>query len=122
MKRFIIFTCLALLFMSCQDREKQSSSGKDWDLPSTPIFSNSSYWAVVSEPYLKVYLYRENKEELVTTCRRGDILEVKERHFSQDNEEIWLKVVYKQDEGWVSSRSLMLFDNQEQAETASAGL
>lgn len=120
--KYLIAVFMLILLTSCTERKKEASIYKEWDLPSTPIFSNSSYWAVVSDPYLKVYRYRDNKEDLVTTCRRGDILEVLERHFGQDDEDIWLKVLYKEEQGWVSGSSLMLFDNQEQAETACAGL
>jgi len=120
--KYLLPLFVLLLLTSCLERKEEASDSKEWDLPSTPIFSNSSYWAVVADPYLKVFRYRDNKEDLITTCRRGDILEVKERHFGNNNEDIWLKVLYKDEEGWVSGSSLMLFDNQEQAETASAGL
>lgn len=120
--KYLLPVFALLMLSSCLERKEEASATKEWDLPSTPIFSNSSYWAVVSDPYLKVYRYRDNKENLVTTCRRGDILEVRERHFGQNDEDIWLKVIYREEQGWVSASSLMLFDNQEQAETASAGL
>jgi len=107
-----------LLFISCQKDSGQQGNASI-NLPATPIFSTESYWGVVSEPYLKIFQYMTNREDIVTTCRKGDILEITQRKLD-DQGTIWLQVKFKDQEGWVTSDRIMLFDNKEQALVASS--
>jgi len=64
---FLILGILLTAFLSC-NAENNIDKQDYIVLPATPKFSNSSYWGVISEPYLKLYKEKNNKEDIVTTA------------------------------------------------------
>lgn len=119
----IIITLFILL--SCKDREiaqQDRSSETNWELAPTPLFSDELRYAVVMEPYAKILGVIDHADQLVLTCRRGDVLEVHQRKYDEDLEHLWLQVKLGDSSGWIPEQQVLLFNNREQAETASKEL
>lgn len=111
-----------LLFFSCGDKADSNAAEtvqEHLTLSPTPIFSDSIRYAVVTEPYAKLLEGIEEAHRLVLTCRRGDVLEVHKRQYNEELNQLWLQVSYQDRSGWIPEAHILLFDNREQAETAS---
>jgi uncharacterized lipoprotein YajG len=88
-------------------------------LPSTPILSNYQSWAVVTDSYLRVTSERSRNSSVVATLRKGDILEIISSQLDNEGSLLWFEVMNDDIRGWVYGTSIKMFENREQAETAS---
>lgn len=88
-------------------------------LPATPILSNDQSWAVVTDSYLRVTEERDKNSSVVATLRRGYILEILSSQLDDEGTLLWYEVSDKKIVGWVHGTSIKMFENRQQAETAS---
>ncbi|MDA3851573.1 MAG: hypothetical protein PF447_09900 [Spirochaetaceae bacterium] len=117
--KLYIFISL-ILVLSCSPKDNRSvEETHQWVLPSTPLFSQSSYWGVVSATYVKVYKEKNIESSVLSTLRRGDVLEIQRRDWDVPGESLWLYIVQQDLAGWVSAQNILIFDSPEQATTAS---
>lgn len=115
--RHILGLFIVLLLFSCNG-DKNSEGNFDWELTETPILSNSFYHGVVNQAYVKLLAEIDTPENLINTCRQGDVLQVMQRKYDSSGEVLWLQVKFQDQNAWVEANKIQIFDNLEQAETA----
>jgi len=89
-------------------------------LPTTPVLSIRSTWAVVRSPLLRVRAEPSNKSEVLSHIRTGVVMEIIARSDSEDTVEnevaYWYRINYDGLKGWVFGPYLEIFDSRSQAE------
>lgn len=112
----ILWISFLLLISRCQQPQEAMI---EVELPSTPIFTNETNWGVLSDPYAALLEEKDKPESVLATCRKGDILEVFEIYREKEGAPLWILVKFQDKKGWIQRDAVALFDNLEQAETAS---
>jgi hypothetical protein len=91
------------------------------DLPSTPVLSIRSNWAVVSSPFLRLREEPLARSGVLAHIRRGAVLEVLSRtdqkEVLEDASSYWYQVSYEGLRGWVFGAFLEILDSKAKAET-----
>jgi uncharacterized protein YgiM (DUF1202 family) len=89
-------------------------------LPSTPVLSIRSTWAVVKSPLLRVRAEPSNKSEVLSHVRIGVAVEIIARSDNEDTLEnevaYWYRINYDGLKGWVFGSYLEIFDSRSLAE------
>ena len=96
------------------------------ELPSTPVLSIRSTWAVVTSPFLRVRSEPLANAPVLAHIRRGAVLEVLSRTDRREELEqtssYWYQVSYEGLRGWVFGAFLELVDSRARAEGLAAQL
>jgi Bacterial SH3 domain len=96
------------------------------ELPSTPVLSIRSTWAVVTSPFLRVRDEPLADAAVLAHIRRGAVLEVLSRTDRKEDLEqtssYWYQVSYEGLRGWVFGAFLEIVDTKAQAESLAAEL
>jgi len=96
------------------------------ELPSTPVLSIRSTWAVVNSPFLRVRGEPLAKAPVLAHIRRGAVLEVLSRtdrkEEMEDASSYWYQVSYEGLRGWVFGAFLEIVDSKARAESLAAQL
>jgi hypothetical protein len=94
------------------------------DLPSTPVLSIRSSWAVVNSPFLRLRQEPLAGSAVLAHIRRGAVLEVLSRtdqkEVLEDASAYWYQVSYAGLRGWVFGAFLEIVDSKAKAETSAA--
>jgi predicted SnoaL-like aldol condensation-catalyzing enzyme len=93
-------------------------------LPSTPIMKGTTSWGVVNVSYLKINKEPNNDQHIVTTLRKGDLVQIESVHYINEgrNSSIWFHISKDRLNGWVKDSSLDSYSTKEKAKTASERL
>jgi hypothetical protein len=114
----ILIGCLLtiLMFPSCgEDRTAQ-----DITLPSTPIISSHSRWAVVMIDYLRIRAKPTADSEMLSSTGLGAVIRIisqtenKELHGQE--KDYWYQIEDKGIRGWVFGAYLEFFSSRSEAE------
>jgi hypothetical protein len=125
--RFPIWLLLLLLlalvpFASCARRPVVERI----ELPSTPVLSIRSTWAVVTSPFLRLRDEPLADASVLAHIRRGAVLEVLSRTDRKEELEqtssYWYQVSYEGLRGWVFGAFLEIVDSKPRAESLAAEL
>jgi hypothetical protein len=96
------------------------------ELPSTPVLSIRSTWAVVTSPFLRLRDEPLAKAAVLAHVRRGSVLEVLSRTDRKEELEetssYWYQVSYEGLRGWVFGAFLEIVDSRARAESLAAEL
>jgi len=113
----IIF--LSLLF-SCSRQEEMP----EIVLPSTPIMTGTKSWGVVNVSYLKINKEPDNDQHIVTTLRKGDLVQIERVHYLVKGytSTLWFYISKDKLKGWVQESFLDSYATKDKALTASQKL
>jgi hypothetical protein len=96
------------------------------ELPSTPVLSIRSTWAVVTSPFLRLRSEPLADAGVLAHVRRGSVLEVLSRTDRREELEqtssYWYQVSYEGLRGWVFGAFLEIVDSKPRAESLAAEL
>jgi uncharacterized protein YgiM (DUF1202 family) len=125
MRRALPFLGCLLLFLplaSCGRRPPVERI----ELPSTPVLSIRSTWAVVTSPFLRLRSEPLADAGVLAHVRRGSVLEVLSRTDRREDLEqtssYWYQVSYEGLRGWVFGAFLEIVDSKARAESLAAEL
>ncbi len=113
----LVILLLTLSLVSCTPREESL----EISLPSTPIMDGMSRWGVVNISYLKIARDPSDEQRIVTTLRKGDLVEIESVHYLTErrNVSMWYNIKKDKFSGWVRDEYLDSFPTRDKAETAS---
>ncbi len=115
----IAAVCILCTFTGCRERAKKDL---DVELPSTPVLSIESNWAVITSSHLRLRERPTVESTVITTLWRGYVLEVVSKQNRQmvvdDRQDFWYQVRYGGLQGWVFGAYLELYGTQEAAQKA----
>ncbi|MDZ7793767.1 MAG: SH3 domain-containing protein [Spirochaetia bacterium] len=93
------------------------------ELPSTPVLTVRSKWAVVASSHLRLRERPTIQSSAITTLWRNNVIEIISRDEVQQEVEgklgYWYKVAYDGLQGWVFGAYLEMFDSENGARRAS---
>ncbi len=96
------------------------------ELPSTPVLSIRSTWAVVTSPFLRLRNEPLANASVLAHIRRGAVLEVlshtDRREELEQISSYWYQVSYEGLRGWVFGAFLEIVDSKPRAESMAAEL
>ncbi|MBP5587409.1 MAG: hypothetical protein J6X37_01595 [Treponema sp.] len=116
---YIAAALLFLLMTGCSKNKDLISLNEDDILAMNPTIQ----WAVVIEPYAVFRKEASWESSVLDHCRYGDVLMIEgnailDSFTDSSSKEIW----YRFDKGWLSSSSVVVYQNKYKAQKASADL
>ena len=121
-KALFLLACLLPLLSACGRRPAVERI----ELPSTPVLSIRSTWAVVTSPFLRLRDEPLANAAVLAHIRRGSVLEVLSRTDRREEQEqtisYWYQVSYEGLRGWVFGAFLEIVDSRPRAESLAAEL
>jgi hypothetical protein len=122
---FICFTVAAVCFLllsSCGENGRE----RRIDLPSTPIISSYSEWAVVTTGYLRIRARPVEDSSMLASTGRGAVARILSRAQPAggrgDTHPVWYQIDIKGVRGWVVGTDLRFFGSESEARTYAEGL
>ena len=114
--------CLGFSMIGCRPDDENASI----DLPSTPVLSVQSSWAVITSSHLRLRELPSLSARPLTTLWRGNVLEVVSKQNRKESvdglSDFWYQISYDGLGGWVFGGYLELFDSAERARDAARAL
>ncbi|OJF75946.1 MAG: hypothetical protein BKP49_08975 [Treponema sp. CETP13] len=102
------------IFTACN---KNTDKNLSIDLSSSSNLAISKKWVVINTAYAAFRSSYSENARIEAPGRLGDVYCIEGHHITKDNEN-W----YLFDKGWLSSSSIIIFDNKLQAEYAAKNL
>ena len=120
---FALCVSVGMLFSSCRG---QPDDMQQIVLPSTPVLSTSSSWAVINSSHLRLRDQPNVESGVVTTLWRGYVIEVlaKQSHLAEveDETNYWYQVNHDGIQGWVFGAYLTFYGSHDTAIRAGESL
>jgi uncharacterized protein YgiM (DUF1202 family) len=121
-----VFCSLIFLFSfgaGCSRQEKEEIT---IELPTTPVLSSRSRWAVITGSHLRLRDRATTDSKAITTLWRGNVLEILARDETkvrvEGKDDYWYQVAYDGLQGWVFGAYIELYESERKAEAASKEL
>lgn len=110
----LLLILVATSFTGC------SKTGREADLSISENLAVSHEWCVITIPYAAFKEVPSEKAEVINHGRRSDIYEViGKKYITEKNQTIlW----YQSDKGWLPETSVIVYENQLKAQTASESM
>lgn len=110
---------MVLLLLGCSGREEAPAT---LSLPQTPILTAGPEWAVVDEPYVRLFQDPSLEAPVVGYDRQGSVLVVRSqtnyRASVKGREEHWYLLEGEVATGWAFGAHLKLFVSRDRADNA----
>ncbi len=119
MKYFYIFISVLILLTSCAKKE----FNEEINMPSTPVLTVTSRWGVVSSPYITVTDINDRHNKIITTLRKGDIVEVLSKESEKGGDSsYWYEIRIDDVSGVVIESVIELYNSKLKALNASESM
>lgn len=116
----LVVSATLLLPLGCGSKEKEEISV---ELPTTPVLSVRSTWAVITGSHLRLRDRATTESEAITTLWRGNVLEIIARDETkvrvEGKDDYWYRVAYDGLQGWVFGAYIELCESEQDAERLS---
>jgi len=113
---YITILILTTVFSGCG---KKSDEPLQVELPSTPVLTVRTSWAVISSSHLRLRERPSVESNAVTTLWKNNVLEIISRDEVKQTVEghngYWYRVAYDGLQGWVFGAYLELFESEAEA-------
>jgi uncharacterized protein YgiM (DUF1202 family) len=119
---FAVTAVFFLLLFSCGENGRE----RRIELPSTPIISSYSKWAVVTTDYLRIRSGPGEDSAMLASTGMGAVARILSRAQPAgdqgDTRPVWYQIEIKGMRGWVVGTDLRFFGSESEARTYAEGL